>query len=89
MPDFEKKPVKVHARHFDGTKSSADEIIEWIGEYGGSVWFIHPNPGTVVFVIGTLEGKMMVREGDYVIRGVQGEFYPCKPDIFLSTYKEL
>ena len=37
-------------------------------------------------VIHTLEGEMKVSRGDYVIRGVQGEFYPCKPDIFEATY---
>lgn len=40
-------------------------------------------------VIATLEGEMSVSLGDYVIRGVQGEFYPCKPDIFAVTYDEV
>ena len=39
--------------------------------------------------IETLEGKMLARIGDYIIQGVQGEFYPCKPDIFESTYQEV
>ena len=39
--------------------------------------------------IDTLEGTMMVNYGDYIIKGVQGEFYPCKPDIFLKTYEEV
>ena len=38
------------------------------------------------FYIRTLEGPMTVSEGDYIIEGVQGEFYPCKPDIFQQTY---
>lgn len=37
--------------------------------------------------IHTLEGDMLAREGDYIIKGVQGEFYPCKPDIFEQTYE--
>ena len=38
-------------------------------------------------VIATLEGDMMAKEGDFIIKGVQGEFYPCKPDIFEMTYE--
>ena len=40
------------------------------------------------YAIKTLEGMMKVSEGDYIIKGVQGEFYPCKPDIFKATYDE-
>ena len=40
-------------------------------------------------MIPTLEGDMLVRPGDYIIKGVQGEFYPCKPDIFEQTYEEV
>lgn len=39
--------------------------------------------------ISTLEGVMIASVGDYIIKGVQGEFYPCKPDIFLETYEEV
>lgn len=38
-------------------------------------------------VIKTLEGDILAKEGDYIIKGVQGEFYPCKPDIFEQTYE--
>jgi hypothetical protein len=38
-------------------------------------------------IIATLEGEMVARRGDWIIRGVQGEFYPCKPDIFEATYE--
>lgn len=39
--------------------------------------------------IPTLEGEMIVSEGDYIIKGVNGEFYPCKPDIFHKTYEKV
>ena len=45
------------------------------------------DPGTGNLVIRTLEGDMRVSLGDWVIRGIQGEFYPCKPDIFEATYE--
>jgi hypothetical protein len=48
--------------------------------------YIDPETGNLV--IRTLEGDMQVSSGDYVIRGVNGEFYPCKPDIFAKTYEE-
>lgn len=48
-------------------------------------WYIDPATGDLL--IRTLEGDMRARPGDYVIRGVQGEFYPCKPDIFEATYE--
>lgn len=43
----------------------------------------------VDIAIDTLEGTMRVDYGDYIIKGIQGEFYPCKPDIFLATYEEV
>lgn len=39
------------------------------------------------WAIKTLEGEMLITNGDYVIKGIQGEFYPCKPDIFAKTYE--
>jgi hypothetical protein len=50
-------------------------------------WYLDPATGDLM--IRTLEGDMRVSPGDYVIRGVQGEFYPCKPDIFEATYEEV
>ena len=44
---------------------------------------------SVLGVIDTLEGKMVVNPGDYIITGVKGEVYPCKPDIFEMTYEEV
>ena len=44
---------------------------------------------TLELRIGTLEGTMTAQLGDYIIRGVNGEFYPCKPDIFEKTYEEV
>ena len=44
-------------------------------------------PGSDAFIIQTLEGDHLARKGDWIIRGVHGEFYPCKPDIFAKTYE--
>lgn len=77
---YRKKPVEIEAMHFaDASRSGA--IALWCG--GSNV------KSPVEIQISTLEGTMTARLGDYVIRGVQGEFYPCKPDIFDATYEEV
>jgi hypothetical protein len=64
--------------------SSHHEVAQWITENGGWVSMPFADPW---LIIRTLEGDMRAEIGDYVIRGVKGEFYPCKPDIFAATYE--
>lgn len=79
---------------FDGTASTATPIIDWILDSENTATFdcpisdSHPEceDGNHFLTIRTLEGDMKAMPGDYIIRGVQGEFYPCKPDIFAETY---
>lgn len=80
---FVKRPVIIEAMQVTDTHS-AREACEWINRNGGSAgeWVTSPN-----VYIETLEGTMTAREGDWVIKGVKGEFYPCKPDIFEATYE--
>jgi hypothetical protein len=54
-------------------------------EWRRGKWWANPPKNEVVIV--TLEGTMVATENDWIIKGVQGEFYPCKPDIFAETYK--
>jgi len=80
-----KKPVVIEAMRFDGTKDSARDIHDWSdgkaqGRATNHEWFI---------VIATLEGEMVGNAGDYILRGVKGEFYPCKSEIFDATYEVL
>jgi hypothetical protein len=84
MAKFRKKPVEIEARQFitnndDGTV--LDELVLWINSNGGSS--DHDNTN---LYINTLEGKMTADCGDWIIKGVKGEYYPCKPDIFILTY---
>ncbi len=66
--------------------TDAQRLCDWIG--GGAHAYLTENGvGPVVRVIPTLEGDMTASVGDFIIKGVQGEFYPCKPDIFLATYE--
>lgn len=91
-PMFQKKPVVIEARRYDGTPECATEIIEW-GLKDGATISYHCTDGERCrrdrheLAISTLEGRMFANVGDWVIRGVQGEFYPCKPDIFEATYE--
>jgi hypothetical protein len=78
---YRKKPVVIEAMQL--TQSNAVEVSEWCG---GEAMFMSPAMPSVF--VRTLEGTMRADVGDYIIRGVQGEFYPCKPDIFAATYEE-
>lgn len=84
---YRKKPVVIEAAQFDGTKESANNVLAWIGVAGGDARRVHvSDPGRGI-VICTLEGDMTAGPGDYVIRGVKGEHYPCRADIFAATYE--
>lgn len=80
---YRKKPVVIEARRLMEPETPS-EISFWcngrvcgVGAVGEKVWI----------EIDTLEGTMKAQYGDYVIKGINGEFYPCKPDIFEKTYE--
>jgi hypothetical protein len=81
MPLFRKRPVVIEARQFIGTNGDGFELADWCG---GSYTNVG---GDDLLYINTLEGKMLARATDYVIKGVEGEFYPCRADIFEQTYE--
>ena len=87
MAKYRKKPIVIEAVRWDGNKIS--EVTEWTKEA------LAKSPSQIgsFFRMGhsvsihTLEGTMMASPGDYIIRGVNGELYPCKPDIFEKSYE--
>lgn len=84
MPQFRKKPVVVEARQV--TEEAVVDLADWCG--GTAVCASSGEKHFPVFInIQTLEGQMAAQIGDWIIRGVKGEFYPCKPDIFEKTYE--
>lgn len=89
MPYFTKKPVTIEARQFDGTRESVARIICWMQDSGSdrNAFMTKDDCVGIVFVIPTLEGNHRANTGDWIIKGVKGEFYPCKPDIFKQTYE--
>lgn len=90
MSRYRKKPVVIDAVRWDGTAMKAGPIVGWILRSGATAQYHEHTPfeheGGYI-AIDTLEGTMTAWPGDWIIRGVQGEFYPCKPTIFEATYE--
>jgi hypothetical protein len=94
MAKFRKKPVVIEAmqipqeaeahKNMHSLKALSQPVGEWIKTNGGKVFPNFPAGG---LTIPTLEGDMRAEPGDWIIKGVKGEFYPCKPDIFDATYE--
>ena len=82
MPKFRKKPVVIEAMQWDG--NNVEEISQFIDT--NCDWH-YGKKQQKELVINTLEGDMTADQHDWIIKGVAGEFYPCKPDIFEKTYE--
>lgn len=82
MPKFRKKPVVIEAVVYNGT--NADDIKCFTQ---GACYIDMSDSARPRFMIRTLEGEHVASVGDYIIKGIKGEFYPCKPDIFEATYE--
>lgn len=80
---YRKKPVEIEAVQLD--PQNAFTVLD---EVGGELEMTDDGTPTAL-LIPTLEGIMRAEIGDYIIRGVEGEFYPCKPKIFEKTYEEV
>lgn len=88
MAKYRKKPVVIEAMQFETNNEvgspNMDKIVNWVNQGKDKVGAWHN--GTNIF-IETLEGEMKADVKDWIIKGVNGEFYPCKPDIFEKTYE--
>ena len=91
MGHFRKKPIVIEAVQLDGTLEAHNAAVEFMGGAGGAHNGHLPNtdPNKSWLYINTLEGQMTAMTGDWIIKGVKGEFYPCKPDIFAATYESV
>lgn len=84
---YRKKPVVIEAMQWLPSDLEAVGIMwAWVGLENGAD-FSHGLGGKTTFIIKTLEGDMEAQPGDWIIKGVKGEFYPVKPDIFEATYE--
>lgn len=91
---YRKRPVEIEAMQFDGTVPSGLAIEAWAGGTGRENDDVRFNPKLFTgqdrtIEICTKDGVMLAREGDWIIKGIAGEFYPCKPDIFAATYDKV
>ena len=82
---YRKKPVIIEAIQFEDNSDRIIEIHEFMG--GDTIRVNYEDKDNPYLKIETLEGIMKASVGDYIIKGVNGEFYPCKPDIFEKTYE--
>jgi hypothetical protein len=95
MAKFRKKPVVIEAVELKNNYDSIVECVEFVFNIGmdssmiGESATVNKVKEEGGFLIPTLEGDMKVSFGDYIIKGVKGEFYPCKPDIFELTYEKI
>lgn len=89
---YRKKPVVIEAIQFLGLRVNSIEVLNFTNN---TAWMeAVKNPITKIneswdCIIPTLEGNMIAQEGDWIIKGIKGEFYPCKPDIFAMTYEKV
>ncbi len=88
MAKYRKKPVIINAIKFTG---NYQEVFNWVSQWhdkdeGPRMWAAYED---TELIIDTLEGEMRANIGDFIVRGVKGEFYPCKPDIFEQTYEKV
>lgn len=95
---FRKKPVVIEAMllgaYTEGMapapwKPEGGSVWRWLTAHGASFHMDQEDPGPAFMRIVTLEGEMTASIGDWIIRGVAGEFYPCKSDIFAATYEKV
>lgn len=82
---FRKKPVEIEAVQF--TRNNWDEVKAFTNGAAHSLRIERRINGVATCIIPTIEGQHIATEGDWIIKGVAGEFYPCKPDIFEQTYE--
>lgn len=88
MGKFRKKPVVIEAIQWTGNASSTISIDMFMGNFPKQSQLIGSRlTNDAKLLIPTLEGVMEASENDWIIKGVNGEFYPCKPDIFEKTYE--
>lgn len=94
MPKFRKLPVEIEAIQWNGN-TNIQEIEDFVGRklntevFSDTAYDAGIAPPLFRIIISTLEGDMKASPNDWIIKGVNGEFYPCKPDIFNKTYESV
>lgn len=86
---YRKRPIVIDAIQFTG---DYEKIFKWVGQWhdeddGPGMWESKDGLPEKGLIIDTLEGELRADKNDWIIKGIKGEFYPCKPDIFEQTYE--
>lgn len=85
MAKYRTKPCEIEALLFEDSDESVCSIIEFTN---GECFMAYGDENHYEYgIVKTLEGDMRAEIGDYIIRGLRGEFYPCKPDVFYKKYE--
>lgn len=84
---FRKKPVEIEAIQF--TRVDWEEVKQFTNNTAHTLVIERPMGGVCTCIIPTLEGEHIANENDWIIKGIKGEFYPCKPDVFGLTYERV
>lgn len=88
IKQFKTKPVEIEAVQFDGTEDHAMQIVDWMyGDENEQIEFDFEKDEEEIFIIiKTEKGTMEAKQGDFIIRGIDGDFYPVKSEIFRKTH---
>lgn len=92
MCKYKKKPIVIEAIQFIDDKSYNQMNRKWGKDFSSKCFNLILNSRfscPISFTIKTLEGKYLASKNDYIIKGIKGEFYPCKPDIFEASYEKV
>ena len=87
MAKYRKKPIVIDAWHWQGTNLL--HATSFCKARGLPQFYMGARNGITGLIIPTLEGDMIAQCGDWIIKGVNGEYYPCKFDIFTKTYEKV
>jgi len=92
MEKFNSKVVQIEAAQWDGTVEGATEVINWALDNGGTIRFRDKGEDDYdlhqpFLHVDTLEGTMRAQKSDWIIKGTEGEFYPCKDSVFQRKYE--
>lgn len=88
MPKFRKKPLEIEARNYESPNVAYD-LVQWINKDRYRHLPVAYVKSSKKIAIPTLEGTMKANIGDWIIKGITGEFYACKSDVFELTYDEI
>lgn len=90
LKKYTKRPVTIEAMQFTGTEENFNHLIEFTGEAVCNFMMSKTFEGQQIATccVPTMEGLMTATQGDFIIKGIKGEFYPCNEDIFHLTYFE-